>query len=521
MIGPRRMPRATPTATGARRGAGATVQPPDLTGLVRALEFAGDVVLLLDGDGRVTGVGGIEREQWKQAAREWRGRLWSDIVTVESRAKVAEMLRDALADPPVPPRPRQVNHPGEGDGIPVLYTTLAAPPGHEARVIAMGRDLRTTMRLQQRLVEAQQSTEREYARWRDAESRYRHLFQASGEATLLVDLATLRVREANPAAQALLGPRGARAVGSVLAGLFEPAAADSIQDLLAHVRTDGRHEGLVARLLGGGVAVRLSAAMLQEGSSRLLLVRLLELAPPPVPASVGTDAAEGDSPLAGRRGRRGAPSGNGVDPAPAGDLSHLAAAYLRSAAEALVFTDGDGRVVAASPAMAALLRLPGAEAMTGELLSRWVGHSGVELDVLQRRLRDGSSGATLHTECRDVLGTTLEVEVRASRLEGAPPARFAFALRERRGGAAAVNAAEADAGATQMPHAVKQLTTLVGRVPLKKIVAETVDLIEQMSIATALDMTHNNRVLAAQLLGLSRQSLYIKLRRFGIGNDDA
>jgi transcriptional regulator with PAS, ATPase and Fis domain len=58
----------------------------------------------------------------------------------------------------------------------------------------------------------------------------------------------------------------------------------------------------------------------------------------------------------------------------------------------------------------------------------------------------------------------------------------------------------------------------VGRVPLKQIVAETSDLIERLSIETALQMTRDNRALAAQLLGLSRQSLYVKLRRFGLGD---
>ena len=58
----------------------------------------------------------------------------------------------------------------------------------------------------------------------------------------------------------------------------------------------------------------------------------------------------------------------------------------------------------------------------------------------------------------------------------------------------------------------------MGRVPLKDIVAESSELIEQLSIETALQMTHDNRALAAQLLGLSRQSLYVKLRRYGLGD---
>ena len=44
------------------------------------------------------------------------------------------------------------------------------------------------------------------------------------------------------------------------------------------------------------------------------------------------------------------------------------------------------------------------------------------------------------------------------------------------------------------------------------------DLIERMCIEAALELTGDNRASAAELLGLSRQSLYIKLRRFGIGD---
>ncbi len=52
--------------------------------------------------------------------------------------------------------------------------------------------------------------------------------------------------------------------------------------------------------------------------------------------------------------------------------------------------------------------------------------------------------------------------------------------------------------------------------PLKEIVGETVDLIEKLCIEAALKLTKNNRASAADMLGLSRQSLYVKMRRFGL-----
>ena len=66
------------------------------------------------------------------------------------------------------------------------------------------------------------------------------------------------------------------------------------------------------------------------------------------------------------------------------------------------------------------------------------------------------------------------------------------------------------------PTPFAELSQLVGRRPIKDIVGETVDTIERMCIEAALELTHNNRASAAEMLGLSRQSLYVKLRRFGI-----
>jgi DNA-binding NtrC family response regulator len=41
-------------------------------------------------------------------------------------------------------------------------------------------------------------------------------------------------------------------------------------------------------------------------------------------------------------------------------------------------------------------------------------------------------------------------------------------------------------------------------------------MIEKMCIQSALELTQNNRASAAEMLGLSRQSLYVKLHRYGM-----
>lgn len=53
---------------------------------------------------------------------------------------------------------------------------------------------------------------------------------------------------------------------------------------------------------------------------------------------------------------------------------------------------------------------------------------------------------------------------------------------------------------------------------LKEIVRESTDLIERLCIEAALSHTSDNRASAAEILGVSRQSLYSKLHRHGLGN---
>jgi DNA-binding NtrC family response regulator len=69
-----------------------------------------------------------------------------------------------------------------------------------------------------------------------------------------------------------------------------------------------------------------------------------------------------------------------------------------------------------------------------------------------------------------------------------------------------------------LAHSLQDMTELIGRVPLRELVRETSDIIERLCIEAALKITNDNRASAADLLGLSRQSLYVKLRRYGLGD---
>ena len=70
----------------------------------------------------------------------------------------------------------------------------------------------------------------------------------------------------------------------------------------------------------------------------------------------------------------------------------------------------------------------------------------------------------------------------------------------------------------ELSSSVEQLTERIGHVALKELVREATDVIEKLCIEAALERTGDNRASAAELLGLSRQSLYVKLHRYGLGH---
>ena len=191
-------------------------------------------------------------------------------------------------------------------------------------------------------------------------------------------------------------------------------------------------------------------------------------------------------------------------------------AFVRNATDALVFTDAQGRVLATNRAFVTLAQLGHESDARGQMLDRWVGRTGVELGVLIANLRQRGSAGLFLTVVRSEFGGSTDVEIAASLLQQGEEIGLAFAIRniERRLKAASV-------AGKPITRTVSDLTELVGNVPLKEIVSETTDLIEQLCIETALQMTGDKRASAALLLGLSRQSLYVKLRRFGMAADQA
>src|SRR3954447_25263164 len=80
----------------------------------RLIAAAADLALVVDPNGVITDLSYSASEPKPSGIREWVGRPWEDLVSVESRVKVQQMLLDARNPGRGPLRPREVNHSGKG-----------------------------------------------------------------------------------------------------------------------------------------------------------------------------------------------------------------------------------------------------------------------------------------------------------------------------------------------------------------------------------------------------------------------
>ena len=446
------------------------------------ISAAADVVLILDHEGVIRDMALGSEDMLDAGCQTWLGKSWAQTVTAESQPKIEALLGTQGGVNADGGRWRQVNQLiADGIDMPIAYSVapirIGRSNGTGHRSIAFGRDLRPQVVLQQRLVTAQQTMERDYWRLRQIETRYRLLFQMASEPVLIMEGGIDKLEEANPAAYDLLGD-AARQQGWSLASQIQPEDLTEVRAMMDRLRATGRSEPCPVRLIGSAEPLMMAATQFRQDNRLYFLVRLTRPETPDMNKPTGRQ-----------------------------QLMQV----MDAAPDALVVTDMDGRIQSVNRAFLDLGQLSTEEQARGEMLDKWLGRTGVDFRVLLSNLRQHGTVRLFATQMRGEFGSTTEVEISAVAVEGGAHPCLGFTIRDM--GRRLSNDARSG---KELPRSASQMTELVGRLPLKDIVRETTDLIEQLCIEAALELTGDNRASAAEMLGLSRQSLYIKLRRFGI-----
>lgn len=437
-----------------------------------------DVSLLLDLDGIIREVTFSNVAIAQERVEDWIGRPWVDTVDELLGDRVRRIVDEARTGGISAFRQITQRFPS-GLELPMEYTTVLL--GGRAGLLTVGKNLQAVAELQSRLIAAQQTMERDYWKIRDVETRYRMLFDASNEAILVVRAANLRVVEANPAAaQAFdLPPNRLDSVtGRELLAQLAPSDREPFQAMLSRVREHSKAPAIRV-LLGREAKPWLIRATMMTSESGLVFLLQLTSAELPIAAARSQSAP---------------------------DISVLA----ERLPDGFVIIDRLGTIRFANQAFLDLAQIHSKATLIGEKLGRWLWRPGADLTALLSNVMNHQAVRLFSTTVHGELGTDCDVEVSAVGNADGDPEYIGLVVRD------VTRRLKSTAGEDRLSAALKAVTEQIGHTPLRKLVSGTVAVVEQHYVKAALDIANGNRTAAAEILGLSRQSLYAKLDRYGI-----
>ena len=426
-----------------------------------------DITLVLDNDAVIQQVT-VSNTVSGEFVKSWLGRPWIETVADSGVDKVQRSLEDAQSGG-VSAYRRIVQRFPSGLELPIEYTTVRL--ADSGGMVAVGRSLQASSEMESRLIAAQQAMERDYWKLRDVETRYRLLFDASNEAVLVLGADDLRVTEANPTAIRALGVTS----GWEFLNEMAPRERDSFRVMLDKAREGGRAHGGVFHIGAKQAPWMIRAWVMNDNAA---LFYMLQIVP-----------AEGQGALAASE------SVAKID-------------IVQHIPDAVVAIGADGTVQSANRAFLDMVKVGDADDVIGRGLDHWLVRPGADLSSVLSDVRANGQARRLAATIRDRTGAPHSVEVSAGGDLSDETGSIAMVLRD-------LGAGHPDALAAPSQPALPALTS-AGKTPLKSLVQAAVSVVERHYVESALAITEGNRTAAAERLGLSRQSLYAKLNRYGL-----
>jgi transcriptional regulator PpsR len=441
---------------------------------------ASDISLLLSAEGRVTALMVNPHHPAFGQLGDWVGKPFFDIVNEESREKFVRRL-EAIQKPGSKSLVVEVSHTGLAIWeFPVRYSMHFINKGKA--ILMLGRDMRPIAEMQQQLVMAQIALERDYETQREMDTRYRVLMEATRDAVVLLAMNNGRIADLNAAAAVMLGGTRQDLIGGAIAQEFEGRRRGEFLESLSNIASADAVSPIELVARRSQRKLRVIPKLFRAAGERLMLCRLESH------EQTGTAQSEASE-----------------------NLERL----FHEGADAMIFLDQDGIITAGNDAFLKLTDSTHLANVRGRSLADFLARGSVDLRVILDNAKRSRQLRLYATKILSEFNGQIAVEISATYLNDRLKPGFGLVLRD-----SSRAELQRRPGFGGSENGMRGVMELVGSSTLKDIVAETTDVVEKMCIQTAVDLTRNNRLAAAGMLGLSRQSLYVKLRKFGLLSKD-
>lgn len=464
----------SPSASTHTGGPVPMVEPEYLAPLITA---ASDLALVVDTDGKIISVLVDEASDIRGHLSGWTGHSMHDFLTVESVPKFDRAL-SAVAREGGLKKEIELNHAkGEVWQHPVRYSFHKVGP--DGSVLMLGRDLRVVAETQEQLVQAQIALERGYEERRENDAFYRVLLANVRDAYIFIS-DDGRIRDLNAAAATLLDAVADQLVGTSIAKEFKNRRKGEFVDTIFNSAVSKNEKSLVVQTARSNRELRLIPDVFRAAGERIAICRLAPANPErEVEDNLRLDLAE----------------------------------LFKKSTDGILVTDNKGVILESNEAFLELANIANMSSVKGRSLADFLQRGQVDLSVLLENVTRSGHMRIYPTRLTNDIGTVSTVEISAAYLNERDTPAIALVIRDAE---RAMVVRSASASTEPSENASRSVSELVGSSSLKEIVAETSDVVERMCIETAIELTRNNRAAAAEMLGISRQSLYVKLRKYGL-----
>lgn len=448
------------------------IDPESVAGIVSRLS---DLALLVTKTGLIKGIFPSPEFASRPDLKTWVGRPIKDVLTVESMPKFEARLDDFLKHEG-DVLSVQVNHVATESGgeFPIRYSLH--PSGADDAILLLGRDLSQEAEVQRQLVTAQIALENDYEEQREQDLRFRVLMESSDIATAFVSVKTGRIVASNGAAETLLGKKRGELVSAPFAREFEVEGHRDLVDQLVTVASEQTGTFIKVRTSTGSTSLDIAPTLFRGASGQMLLCKI---------TVSGAQEVATDS------------------------LQQQLLDLYQHGLDSIVFMDASGHILSANDAFLKVADVTHSQSIKNRPIMDFFGRGSVDLNVILENVRRTGGMRLYSTKIVGEHGVARNVDISTTRLKAGSAAVYALIIRDAR---------RVDVPRTQMQQVTEMdtesVSELIGTHSLKDIVARTTDVVEKMCIEAAIEMTSNNRVAAAEMLGLSRQSLYVKLRKY-------
>ncbi|MEO8010782.1 MAG: PAS domain-containing protein [Dokdonella sp.] len=249
--------------------------------------------------------------------------------------------------------------------------------------------------LQQRLVDAQQSIERDYWQRRKLRTRQRLLSDKASAPRLLLDAVTLAVIDAYPAAAKLFHRGVEGMIGMSLFAALEGSSHAALIQLLDSARFAERSPRQRVRLIGGEQDHNVTIEACEADAGSVLLPRI---------TSLGGAVASGVGPIV--------------------RINSLFAGLVEYTSDAIVIGATTGRIIYANKAFRDLVHADAAESLDGTALSDWLQTSHISLAGLVTTICANGSPGLLRARLLRCADAPLDVELSVTLIDDASAIGF-------------------------------------------------------------------------------------------------